>query len=555
MSDPLHPTREESLDTLLTVLRDEAATTRRTAGIPGDRGIVVLCDLGVEAVGAPRRAWRVERGAFGKALHAINPSCAITAPIPLGEGEIEREGDRRGVITPGRRGDRIEWKSDDALARLDPAAIAARFPLVDRLLTFRNQLPVMKTILGSERGVRRLFESLVGDAANRRVLRAKLGYPEGSGFDAEALVTGAHGAIVAGVVRRFEALEVEPGETYLDRLMREVLDAALAGADDEPITAARRGCQALFLQLLHPAWENEGAAAGALGRMIERVDTALSGWLDVILHHPQVCAMELSLRALDRLAGETTFDLLQCSRAELLDPPPSLRRAISLLGPRVICAIHVVDPRREAEVEALRAWISRAAALEAVFLADAPVDLVRDLGDSVTEAWAALSAPELAGRFALFPQRRRARLPYSGWARAVRQLNYEEDLAGRETACLGASVAAFLAPAVAASSAGPGPWIGPHPVPGSDTAIFEPCRDSPVPIDVLAIFPAPTRGDDDHRCSLGLIDLHVMFELGFGAIMAPSALLLRLPDGRFAKPTALFSLAALLDRVASRSAP
>lgn len=497
-------------------------------------GLVVLGDLGVDPGPGPWRAWHVTRGDFVAALRAINPSCTITAAIPLGEGEIEREGDRRGLFAPGRN----NRSEKNALRRLDPVVIGAQFPLVARLLSFRAMLTTMRAPLGSVTSVRKLFVALVGDEANRRALRAKIEYPEGFAFDAEALVTGEHARIVGNVVKQFEALEVTKGETYLDRMMRELVENC--GLDREPSElndSVRRCCQALFLQLLHPAWALESPSPHALTRIIARVEHRLSRWLDPILHHPHVRSMDLTLRALDRLAGESDFDLVQCSRAELLDPPPALQQAIAALAPRVLCAMHVLDPRSEAA--ALRAWISRAAALQAVFLADAPIELAGPLPEPVPEAWAALARPELVGRFALFPQRRRARLPYDPWSAPVRELSYEESVGDQETAYLGASAAAFLAPFIAGIPARPGPRLGSQAVPGGATALLQPYQDPPEPISVLAIFPAPPRGDGARRLALGLVDLRVVIEPGPPDIQAPSGVFQRLPDGRFAATTAL----------------
>lgn len=476
--------------------------------------IVVLADLGVDPSAGSSRAeigqvLRVERGGLAAALREVRSILSITLP---------------GADDPDRSG-QIPVRSANSL---DPGDLAERVPITARLVELRRALVALKAPLGSVRDLRLRFAQVIGDAPQRWALRARLGLPEGAGIGAADLVIAARTPLVAGVLERLSS----PGEAHVERLVQACIDCRVVGDGREGIDLCRLGVRALLLQLLHPSWIEVPVTAAVPRDMIEILDEVISPLLDDIVRHPAVRAAERAVRGLDRLAATHAFTLVHCPRAALIDPPPELITAARRGFPRVICAPHHLDPRRDAG--ALAAWARVAASVDAVFVADAPIDLAGTIEGPIPDAWGALTTPELAGRIALCPQRLLLRLTYGSHTLPVRALDYTEAFSGDEEELLWGSVALFLAPWIASRAASRRPVAGfDRILSGEDVYLREQLIGHRVLTRPL-VSPAPPRGQSARRIALGLVDVHCRTGEDPPSIYVPRAALEQRPDGRFA---------------------
>lgn len=509
----------------------------------GDYSVVVLCDLGLGLRYPERRdhpfAFRVQRGGFASLLREAAPVTRLAAPIPAGEGFTGQ---------PGESGAQLTF---DTLEKLDLRAILQRFPLIARRLLLRELCPHLEAMMRAERRVERAFAEILGDESDRLALRRELGYPEGFGFDAEAVVTSLRDPRIHAVIERFATIEATPGETYRARLRRAMAQCPWLkpGIEAEVQVIS----EALFFQLLHPGWLRVPADASALTALSSRLDQTLSRSADRLLHDPAVSSMQGLLRSLQRLAEEQGFDIVHCSREALLTRPRELEEAIFVRNPRVVCALHEIDPRVDAAV--IAGWASFAATMDAVFLADAPGDLAGPLPDPLPAEWQSLTRPELVGRFALCPQRRRLRFPHGASTNPTAAFNHDEAVLGEGEAELPwGSIAALVATWAAARPVARSPAYGHEALPQGETAFLRASSEFARPFRYLPIFPAPPAEDAARRFALGILDLRCDLAPSLPTIFVPRALVERRPDGRFAAwdpgpgllPAALMSENALI---------
>ena len=455
--------------------------------------IVVLADLAGEPGAGPSRAEIgqpifVAKGKLGAALRTVRTDLSIELP-PVREGPTEE--DRSGTILV---------RSALSLA---PGQLAARIPVFARFLDLRRALVGLRSCLGSVRSLRSELTQITGDARRRRALRAELLLPEGAGIGAIAFVLEARSPRVVDALARLACSTDAP----VARLLSALIDhGCMDRSDVETVGQAELALRALVLQLIHPEWLDVPVSAQVVRAMLEALDAARAPWEDALLHHPLAARLWRTLRGLEHLAADHAFTLVHCPRAALLARQVDVVTAARRGYPRVICAAHEIDPRREAGV--LAAWADIASSVEAVFVADAPADLAGPLQFPISERWRALATPERAGRFALFPQR--LSRVYAG-PKPLRATEPDENEAPQVVGDAG-SVAVIVAPWIASQDAHCGvsrPLVAGFEriLSGDRTRAVEELIGDRVWTNFHAD-PAPLPGVSAERAALGLVDVY-----------------------------------------------
>ena len=357
------------------------------------------------------------------------------------------------------------------LESFSPAAVASQVGLLTTLAAARARLAAMKSRAGAP-GTRQMLAEVLDDPA---LVDALVGQPAPEA-DATPEPPRPTGTAEAGALSDLERLLGKP-------------------AGGTPPPQAPSPLQGLFEQAAADTPQLSGQAAQTIGDLTARLDQAIGGQLDLILHHPDYQALEGTWRGLNYLIENADTDetlkirVLNASRAELA----SMLETGGLLGENPLAAklrgdsygILVVDilfghsPADIALLGALGQWglpVVGGAAPSLFGLRSwrelrATTDTLQRLAGQEYAAWRQLVDSPVSDRLFLTMPRVLARLPYGRKTNPAEGIEFEEQAPVGQPGAFTWSNSAWAMAAVVARAASSDGWAAALTPGGEDSQV------------------------------------------------------------------------------------